>query len=92
MGGALEVWGVWPVAMSYSILLTRSQCELPFVIQFLIFMDRISEAEVSEGFHLGGVRISSLLFTDDMVLLASSGGGLQVALECGLQTSVKQWE
>lgn len=29
----------------------------------------------------GGVRISFLLFVDDVVLLASSGGGHQVTLE-----------
>ncbi|KAL4005315.1 hypothetical protein ACER0C_005028 [Sarotherodon galilaeus] len=45
-------------------------------------MDRISRrSQVAEGFHFGGLRISSLLFTDDVVLLASSGEGLQLALE-----------
>uniref|UniRef100_A0A668UNX4 Reverse transcriptase domain-containing protein n=1 Tax=Oreochromis aureus TaxID=47969 RepID=A0A668UNX4_OREAU len=45
-------------------------------------MDRIFRgSQVAEGFHLGGLRISSLLFLDDVVLLASSGDGLQLAFE-----------
>uniref|UniRef100_A0A669C5T3 Reverse transcriptase domain-containing protein n=1 Tax=Oreochromis niloticus TaxID=8128 RepID=A0A669C5T3_ORENI len=51
-------------------------------ILFIIFMDRISRhSQVVEGLHFGGLRISSLLFTDDVVLLASSGDGLLLALE-----------
>ncbi|KAL4006357.1 guanylate cyclase activator 1 [Sarotherodon galilaeus] len=51
-------------------------------ILFVIFMDRISRrSQVAEGFHLGGLRISSLLFTDDVVLLASLDDGLQLAVE-----------
>lgn len=45
-------------------------------------LDRISRRnQVVEGFTLGGLRISSLLFADYMVLLASSSGGVQLALE-----------
>lgn len=36
---------------------------------------------MAEGFCLGGFRISSLLFVDDVFLLASSGDALQHALE-----------
>uniref|UniRef100_A0A3Q3CXU9 Reverse transcriptase domain-containing protein n=1 Tax=Haplochromis burtoni TaxID=8153 RepID=A0A3Q3CXU9_HAPBU len=59
----------------------RQGCPLSLIL-FIIFMDRISRrSQVAEGFHFGGLRISSLLFTDDVVLLASSGDGLQFALE-----------
>ena len=34
-----------------------------------------------EGFQFGGLRISSLLFADDVVLLAPSDGDLQLSLE-----------
>uniref|UniRef100_A0A669BJZ3 Reverse transcriptase domain-containing protein n=1 Tax=Oreochromis niloticus TaxID=8128 RepID=A0A669BJZ3_ORENI len=59
----------------------RQGCPLSPVL-FIIFMDRISRrSQVAEGFRFGGLRISSLLFADDVVLLASSGEGLQLALE-----------
>uniref|UniRef100_A0A669EXX2 Reverse transcriptase domain-containing protein n=1 Tax=Oreochromis niloticus TaxID=8128 RepID=A0A669EXX2_ORENI len=59
----------------------RQGCPLSPVL-FIIFMDRISRrSQVAEGLHFGGLRISSLLFADDVVLLASSGEGLQLALE-----------
>uniref|UniRef100_A0A669EEJ8 Reverse transcriptase domain-containing protein n=1 Tax=Oreochromis niloticus TaxID=8128 RepID=A0A669EEJ8_ORENI len=59
----------------------RQGCPLSLIL-FIIFMDRISRhSQVAEGFHFGGLRISSLLFADDAVLLASSGDGLQLALE-----------
>uniref|UniRef100_A0A669C209 Reverse transcriptase domain-containing protein n=1 Tax=Oreochromis niloticus TaxID=8128 RepID=A0A669C209_ORENI len=59
----------------------RQGCPLSPIL-FIIFMDRISRrSQVAEGFHFGGLRISSLLFADDVVLMASSGGGLQLALE-----------
>lgn len=35
-----------------------------------------------EGLHFGCLSISSLLFADDVLLLFSSGGTLQLALEC----------
>uniref|UniRef100_A0A669BS49 Reverse transcriptase domain-containing protein n=1 Tax=Oreochromis niloticus TaxID=8128 RepID=A0A669BS49_ORENI len=59
----------------------RQGCPLSPIL-FIIFIDRISRRSlVAEGFHLGGLRISSLLFSEDVVLLASSGDGLQLALE-----------
>lgn len=36
---------------------------------------------MTEGIHLVGLRISSLLFPDDVVLLGSSGDGLKLTLE-----------
>lgn len=36
---------------------------------------------MKEGFCLGGLRISSLLFLDDVVLLALAGGGLHLTLQ-----------
>ncbi|CAI5677887.1 unnamed protein product [Oreochromis niloticus] len=43
---------------------------------------RISRrSQVAGGFHFSGLRISSLLFAYDVVLLASSGDGLRLALE-----------
>lgn len=36
---------------------------------------------MAEGFHLISLRISCLLFVEDVFLLASSSGGLQLALE-----------
>lgn len=54
-------------------------CCLPQIL-FIISMVRISRrSQLVEGFHLSGLRISSL-FADYMVLLAV-GGGLQLALE-----------
>uniref|UniRef100_A0A8C9SX65 ribonuclease H n=1 Tax=Scleropages formosus TaxID=113540 RepID=A0A8C9SX65_SCLFO len=51
-------------------------------ILFIIFMDRISRrGQGTEGVCFGGRRISSLLFADDVVLLASSNQDLQRALE-----------
>ena len=45
-------------------------------------MDRISRrSQGAEGFRFGGVGISSLLFADDVVLLAPSSGDLQLSLE-----------
>lgn len=41
----------------------------------LLFLDRISR-QVTEGSHFGDLMISSLLFEDDVVLLASSDDGL----------------
>uniref|UniRef100_A0A3B3S8K7 Reverse transcriptase domain-containing protein n=1 Tax=Paramormyrops kingsleyae TaxID=1676925 RepID=A0A3B3S8K7_9TELE len=50
-------------------------------ILFIIFMDRISRhSQGVEGVQFGGIRIASLLFADDVVLLASSAGDLQRAL------------
>ena len=40
-------------------------------ILFVIFMDRISSSRGGEGLQFGGLRSSSLLFADDVVLMAS---------------------
>ena len=51
-------------------------------IQFIMFMDRISRcSQGAEGFQFAGVRILSLLFADDVILLAPLGGDLQLSLE-----------
>lgn len=51
-------------------------------VLFITFMDRISRrSQGSEGVRFGNHRISSLLFADDVVLLASSSQDLQRALE-----------
>ena len=45
-------------------------------------MDRISRrSQGVEGVRFGDLRIGSLLFADDVVLLASSGRDLQLSLE-----------
>ncbi|KAF7225184.1 tyrosine aminotransferase, partial [Nothobranchius furzeri] len=51
-------------------------------ILFITFMDRISRCSQGvEGIHFGGLRIRSLLFADDVVLLASSERDLQLSPE-----------
>uniref|UniRef100_A0A8C6P3P0 Reverse transcriptase domain-containing protein n=1 Tax=Nothobranchius furzeri TaxID=105023 RepID=A0A8C6P3P0_NOTFU len=51
-------------------------------ILFITFMDRISRrSQGVEGIRFGGLRIRSLLFADDVVLLASSECDLQLSLE-----------
>ena len=51
-------------------------------ILFIIFMDRISRhSQGVEGVRFGDLRIGSLLFADDVVLLASSDCDLQLLLD-----------
>ena len=51
-------------------------------IQFIILMDRISRrSQGVEGVWFGDLRIGSLLFADDVVLLASSDRDLQLSLD-----------
>ncbi|KAI3356692.1 hypothetical protein L3Q82_003377 [Scortum barcoo] len=58
----------------------RQGCPLSPVL-FIIFMDRISRrSQGPEGVRFGNHRISSLLFADDVVLLASSSQDLQHVL------------
>ncbi len=58
----------------------RQGCPLSSVL-FVIFMDRISRrSQGPEGVWFGDHRISSVLFADDVVLLASLGLDLQRAL------------
>ena len=57
----------------------RQGCPLSQIL-FITLMDRISRcSQGAEGFQFSGVRISYLLFA--VVLLASSGGDLQLSLE-----------
>ena len=59
----------------------RQGCPLSPVL-FIIFMDRISRrSQVVEGVRFGDLRIASLLFADDVVLLASSCQDLQLSLD-----------
>uniref|UniRef100_A0A8C6M635 Reverse transcriptase domain-containing protein n=1 Tax=Nothobranchius furzeri TaxID=105023 RepID=A0A8C6M635_NOTFU len=58
----------------------RQGCALSLVL-FITFMDRISRRSHGvECFEFGGRIISSLLFVDDVVLLASSSSDLQLLL------------
>ncbi|KAK3514359.1 hypothetical protein QTP70_015886 [Hemibagrus guttatus] len=58
----------------------RQGCPLSPVL-FIVFMDRISRrSQGLVGVRFGDHRISSLIFADDVVLLASSGLDLQHAL------------
>ena len=59
----------------------RQCCPLsPFL--FIIFMDRISRrSQGVEGVRFGDLRIGSLLFADDVVLLAPSDHDLQLSLD-----------
>ena len=58
----------------------RQGCPLSPVL-FIVFMDRISRrSRVGEGVEFGGGRITSLLFADDVVLLAASNRDLQLSL------------
>ncbi|KAK3556679.1 hypothetical protein QTP70_013061 [Hemibagrus guttatus] len=60
----------------------RQGCPLSPVL-FIVFMDRISRrSQGLEGVRFGDHRISSLIFSDDVVLLASSSLDLQHALGC----------
>uniref|UniRef100_A0A8C6MBU3 Reverse transcriptase domain-containing protein n=1 Tax=Nothobranchius furzeri TaxID=105023 RepID=A0A8C6MBU3_NOTFU len=59
----------------------RQGCPLS-PIPFITFMDRISRCNQDvEGIHFGGLRIRSVLFADDAVLLALSERDLQLSLE-----------
>ncbi|KAK7921963.1 hypothetical protein WMY93_008865 [Mugilogobius chulae] len=58
----------------------RQGCPLSPVL-FIVFMDRISRrSQGPEGVRFGDHRISSLLFADDVVLMAPSNQDLQHAL------------
>ena len=55
-------------------------CHLSTVLS-IIFMDRVSRrSQVAEGVKFGDLWIPSLLFTDDVVLFASSHSDLQLSL------------
>ena len=59
----------------------RQGCALSPIL-FVIFMDRISRrSRGGEGLQFGGLGISSLLFADDVVLMASSACDLQHSLD-----------
>ncbi|KAI3377169.1 hypothetical protein L3Q82_009081 [Scortum barcoo] len=102
--GCLRVYGSLPNQSTCALWIWRrhstvslvvfcgecSGCPLSPVL-FIIFMDRISRrSQGLEGVRFGNHRISSLLFADDVVLLASSSQDLQhVYWWSGLQPSVK---
>ncbi|KAK3549572.1 hypothetical protein QTP86_004974 [Hemibagrus guttatus] len=77
----------------------RQGCPLSPVL-FIVFMDRISRrSQGLEGVRFGDHRISSLIFADDVVLLANSSLDLQHALgrfaECeaaGMRVSTSKSE
>ncbi|KAK3562016.1 hypothetical protein QTP86_024486 [Hemibagrus guttatus] len=78
----------------------RQGCPLSPVL-FIVFMNRISRrSQGLEGVQFGDHRISSLIFADDVVLLAPSSLDLQHALgrfsaECeaaGMRVSTSKWE
>ena len=78
----------------------RQGCALSPIL-FVIFMDRISRrSRGGEGIRLGELRVSSLLFADDVVLMAPSVQDLQLSLdrfaaECtaaGMRISVSKSE
>ncbi|KAK0133440.1 LINE-1 reverse transcriptase [Merluccius polli] len=59
----------------------RQGCPLSPIL-FIIFMDRISRhSQGVEGVRFGDLRIGSLLFADDVVLMASSDRDLQLSLD-----------
>ena len=59
----------------------RQGCALSPIL-FVIFMDRISRrSQGGEGLQFGGLRIPSLLFADDVVLMAPSACDLQHSLD-----------
>ncbi|KAI3377230.1 hypothetical protein L3Q82_009142 [Scortum barcoo] len=63
-------------------MLDSGRAALCHRVLFIIFMDRISRrSQGPEGVRFGNHRISSLLFADDVVLLASSSQDLQHVLE-----------
>ncbi|KAJ8012365.1 hypothetical protein DPEC_G00041950 [Dallia pectoralis] len=59
----------------------RQGCALSPIL-FVIFMDRISRrSHGGEGFPFSGLMVTSLLFADDVVLMASSVGDIQHSLD-----------
>ena len=59
----------------------RQGCALSPIL-FVIYMDRISRCSRGvEGLQVGGLKIASLLFADDVVLMASSAVDLQHSLD-----------
>ena len=59
----------------------RQGCALSPIL-FVIYMDRISRRSRGvEGLQVGDLKIASLLFADDVVLMASSAVDLQHSLD-----------
>ena len=59
----------------------RQGCALSLIL-FVIYMDRISRRSRGvEGLQVGDLKIASLLFADDVVLMASSAVDLQRSLD-----------
>ncbi|TWW74372.1 R2DM Retrovirus-related Pol polyprotein from type II retrotransposable element [Takifugu flavidus] len=94
---------LWGVLREYGVEVRvglRQGCPLSPVL-FITFMDRISRRSRGvEGVEFGGRKISSLLFVDDVVLLAPSSRDLQqmlggFATECevaGMRISTSESE
>ncbi|KAK3561961.1 hypothetical protein QTP86_019076, partial [Hemibagrus guttatus] len=69
-----------PRGILWEVLWEYGGCPLSLVL-FIVFMDRISRrSQGLEGVRFGDHRISSLIFADDVVLLAPSSLDLQHAL------------
>ncbi|TWW68222.1 hypothetical protein D4764_19G0000200 [Takifugu flavidus] len=77
VSGSPRVWGVGPADMGRPL----PGCPLSPIL-FIIFMDTISRCSHGvEGIQFGDLRIGSLLFADDVVLLTSSARDLQLSLD-----------
>ncbi|KAK3506845.1 hypothetical protein QTP70_029252 [Hemibagrus guttatus] len=94
------LWDSYFSSVDKIVLTTLEGCPLSPVL-FITFMDRISRrSQGLEGVRFGDHKISSLLFADDVVLLAPSSLDLQHALgrfaaECkaaGLRVSTSKSE
>lgn len=66
---------------SMHVGLTSRLCEDKLIL-FILFMDRISwRSHGVEGAYFSDLRLRSLFFADDVVLLASSDHDLQLSLD-----------
>ena len=86
MRGAAGVWGEWVTPQGHPIsvppkreLCSRQQVRFGCCHQPVcdIHGQDIEDSYIGEGLQIGGLGISSLLFADDLVLMASSACDLQ---------------
>lgn len=68
----------WQFTQPVNMCFIHMEKAFNFIIMFIIFMDIISRR--SQGLQFGNDRISSLIFTDYVVLLASTSQNLQHVL------------